>query len=186
VGCGGVQTGSGFIVSSGLVLTNAHVVAGISNPEVEDARGSHSSMPVLFDPQTDVALLRTSGLAGSVLPLAGGEAQRGQGGAVLGYPGGGRFNAGAAAVLRRFSAIGRDIYGRALTRRDIYQLQATIKQGNSGGPFVRRDGTVLGVVFAASTSEPNVGYALTSKEVLPKVRQGERSSSRASTGSCTG
>ena len=67
------------------------------------------------------------------------------------------FTAGPAAVLRKFSAIGRDIYGRALTRRDVYQLQAQIRQGNSGGPFVRRDGTVLGVVFAASTTEANVG-----------------------------
>src|SRR5439155_1538123 len=82
-------------------------------------------------------------------------ARRGAGGAVLGYPGGGGFAAGPAAVLREFAAVGRDIYGRSLTHRNVYQLQATIKQGNSGGPFVRRDGTVLGVVFAASTSDPN-------------------------------
>lgn len=184
-GCGGIQTGSGFVADSGLVITNAHVVAGIQSPQVEDERGVHRTTPVLFDPELDLAILRTTGLAGTALPLADAEVPRGQGGAVLGYPGGGRFTAGAAAVLRKFSAIGRDIYGRNLTRRDVYQLQATIRQGNSGGPFVRQDGTVLGVVFAASTTEGSVGYALTSVEVLPKLRQARGSTRAVSTGSCT-
>ncbi len=184
VGCGGVQTGSGFVVSDGLVMTNAHVVAGIESPQVEDSRGGHRATTVLFDPATDVAILRTSGLAGAPLPLAGGEAPRGQGGAVIGFPGGGAFAATPGAVLRRFSAVGRDIYGAALTRREVYQLQSQIRQGNSGGPYVRQDGTVLGVIFAASTTENNVGYALTSREVLPKVAQA-RASQSASTGPCT-
>jgi S1-C subfamily serine protease len=184
VGCGGVQTGSGFVVGNGLVLTNAHVVAGISNPQVEDSGGSHRAQPVLFDPETDVAVLRTTNLVGRPLTLAGSAVGRGQGGAVLGYPGGGRFTAGPGAVLRRFSAIGRDIYGRELSRRDVYQLQAAIRQGNSGGPFVRSDGVVLGVVFAASTTEGNVGYALTSVEVAPHVRQAE-DAGPVGTGPCT-
>jgi S1-C subfamily serine protease len=186
VGCGGIQTGSGFVADTGLVVTNAHVVAGIEdNLQVQDARGDHRATPVLFDPQLDIAVLRTTGLAGTALPLADAEAPRGQGGAVLGYPGGGSFTAGPAAIVRKFAAIGRDIYGRALTRRDVYQLQAQIRQGNSGGPFVRRDGTVLGVVFAASTTEANVGYALTSTEVLPKVRQAAATTNAVSTGPCT-
>jgi S1-C subfamily serine protease len=185
-GCGGIQTGSGFVASTGLVVTNAHVVAGIESPVVRDERGSHRATPVLFDPQLDLAILRTTGLAGTALPLGDNDSPRGQGGAVLGYPGGGRFSAGPAAVLRKFSAIGRDIYGRSLTRRSVYQLQATIRQGNSGGPFVRQDGTVLGVVFAASTTEANVGYALTSVEVLPKLRQARATTNAVSTGPCTG
>lgn len=183
VGCGGVQTGSGFVVSSNLVLTNAHVVAGISSPEVQDSVGGHRSTPVLFDPELDVAVLRTTNLREPVLPLLDSDAPRGQGGAVLGYPGGGKFDAEAGAVLRKFIATGRDIYGRNLTRRDVYQLQALIRQGNSGGPFVRKDGEVLGVVFAASTTENNVGYALTSAEVIPRVNQA-KSSGPVGTGSC--
>jgi S1-C subfamily serine protease len=186
VGCGGIQTGSGFVADTGLVVTNAHVVSGIQdNLQVQDARGDHSAIPVLFDPALDIAILRTTGLAGTALPLADREAPRGQGGAVLGYPGGGGFTGSPGAILRKFSAIGRDIYGRALTRRDVYQLQAQIRQGNSGGPFVRRDGTVLGVVFAASTTEANVGYALTSTEVLPKLRQASATTGAVSTGPCT-
>jgi S1-C subfamily serine protease len=183
VGCGGVQTGSGFVVGQNLVLTNAHVVAGIQSPEVQDARGGHRSTPVLFDPELDVAVLRTTNLTDPVLSLASADAPRGQGGAVLGYPGGGRFDAEAGAVLRKFVATGRDIYGRNVTRRDVYQLQANIRQGNSGGPFTRSDGTVLGVVFAASTTEQNVGYALTSTEVIPRVNQA-RTSGAVSTGGC--
>ena len=184
VGCGGVQTGSGFVVGSGLVMTNAHVVAGIQNPQVQDAGGQHRSTPVLFDAKLDVAVLRATGLAGGPLPVASREVGRGQGGAVLGYPGGGGFSAGPAAVLRKFSAVGRDIYGRELTRRDVYQLQASIRQGNSGGPFVRRDGTVLGVIFAASTTDQEIGYALTSAEIAPKIAQARRAAP-VSTGPCS-
>jgi S1-C subfamily serine protease len=184
VGCGGIQTGSGFVAGNGLIVTNAHVVAGITSPQVEDSNGTHRSTPVLFDPALDVAVLRTNtALAGRPLPLLNAEVQRGQGGAVLGYPGGGRFAAGPGAVLRKFVATGRDIYGRALTRRDVYQVQASIKQGNSGGPFVRQDGTVLGVIFAASTSEGNVGYALTSQQIVPRVQQAG-GSGEVDTGPC--
>ncbi len=184
VGCGGVQTGSGFVAGSGLVVTNAHVVAGIERPEVQDANGRHPSTPVLFDPSLDLAVLRTTGLAGRPLTLSPGEAERGQGGAVLGYPGGGDFAARPGAILRRFNAVGRDIYGRNLTRRAVYQLQADIQQGNSGGPFVRRDGVVLGVIFAASTSDGDVGYALTSQEVGPKVVDAQDNAA-TSTGPCS-
>ncbi|MEX2394937.1 MAG: MarP family serine protease [Actinomycetota bacterium] len=184
IGCGGIQTGSGFVAAEGLVVTNAHVVAGIANPEVRDANGTHLSEPVLFDSKLDVAVLRTTGLAGPVLPLAKSEVSRGTGGAVLGYPGGGPFDAKSAAVLRKFAAVGRDIYGRDLTRRDVYQLQSQIKQGNSGGPFVTEGGTVLGVVFAASTTDGNVGYALTSLEVSPRLAQAQ-SANRVGTGPCT-
>lgn len=185
LGCGGVQTGSGFVAAPGLVVTNAHVVAGIDRPAVSDANGDHRATPVLFDPQLDIAVLRTTGLSGGPLPVLRADVDRGQGGAVLGFPGGdSRLNAGPAAVLREFSAIGRDIYGRAITRRNVYQLQATVRQGNSGGPFVRQDGVVLGMVFAASTSDPNVGYALTSSEVVSRIDQASASSAAVDTGPC--
>lgn len=183
-GCGGVQTGSGFVVQPGnLVVTNAHVVAGIDAPQVEDSAGTHRSVPVLFDPDLDVAVLRTSGLSGGPLAVSSADAPNGQGGAVLGYPGGGSFDAKPAAVRRRFFATGRDIYNQNTTRREVYQLQAQIRQGNSGGPFVRQDGTVFGVVFAASTTQGDVGYALTSSEVLPRIQQA-RASGPVDTGAC--
>lgn len=182
-GCGGVIEGSGFVVAPGLVATNAHVVAGIAHPLVIDANGSHGANVVLFDPNTDFAVLRTTDLAASPLPLASADVGRGTVGAVLGYPGGGPFTISSAAVLQRENALGRDIYDSNLTQRDIYVLQATVRPGNSGGPLITPSGTVIGVVFAMSTTDPNVGYALTSSEVAPDVVSA-RTSGPVSTGAC--
>lgn len=184
LGCGGVQEGTGFVAAPGLVVTNAHVVAGIRRPTVEDRRGRHPATPVLFDPKLDVAVLRTSGLAAGPLPIANHDVKRGEGGAVLGYPGGGPFKAGGAAVLREFEAVGRDIYGSELSRRNVYQLQAVIRPGNSGGPFVRPNGEVIGVVFASSTTDGDVGYALTSTEVVPRIEQARGRTAAVDTGPC--
>jgi S1-C subfamily serine protease len=184
-GCGGIQTGTGFVVGQGLVVTNAHVVAGIRSPEVVDRKGPHAATPILFDPALDVAVLRTGALTGGPLVLLRSDVRPGVGGAVLGYPGGAKqLSVRPGAVLKEFAAIGRDIYGRNLTRRNVYQLQATIRQGNSGGPFVRKDGMVMGVIFAASTSDPNVGYALTSQEVASRVDDARGRTSPVGTGAC--
>jgi S1-C subfamily serine protease len=174
-GCGGIVEGSGFVVGNGLVATNAHVVAGISHPTVIDANGPHRSEVVLFDPNMDFAVLRTSGLAAAPLTLDSGNADRGIVGAVLGYPGGGSFTVSSAAVLQRENALGRDIYDSSLTQRDIYVLQAIVRPGNSGGPLITPNGTVIGVVFAMSTTNPNVGYALTSAEIQPDLAQAQNS-----------
>lgn len=184
LGCGGVQSGSGVVVGPGLVMTNAHVIAGIERPTVESRQGRHDATPVVFDADVDVAVLRADGLGVSPLPLAPGHVDRGQGGAVLGYPGGGAFTAGPAGVMRRFEAVGRDIYGQNLTQRDVYQIQAEVRQGNSGGPFVRPNGEVIGVIFAASTSDGNVGYALTAPQVAPQLEQARSQQQPVGTGPC--
>ena len=182
-GCGGVVEGSGFVVGNGLVVTNAHVVAGINNPVITDRAGLHRSTVVEFDPNLDIAVLRTSGLDANPLPVDSAIEQRGTVAAVLGYPGGGGFTAGAAAILERQSAVGRNIYDSGLIRRDIYVLQAVVRPGNSGGPLVSPTGVVIGVVFATSTTDPNVGYALTSAEIGPDVAAAQ-SSGPVDTGPC--
>jgi S1-C subfamily serine protease len=183
VGCGGVSDGSGFVVGPGLIATNAHVVAGIARPTVIDSAGRHRATIVEFDPNLDLAVLRTTGLAAQPLAIDRGTQPRGTIAAVLGYPGGGPFTAGAAAVLERQTAVGRNIYDAGLIRRDIYVLQANVRPGNSGGPLVTPDGTVIGVVFATSTTNPNVGYALTSAEILPDLAVGA-SSGPVNSGAC--
>ncbi|HXR49483.1 MAG TPA: MarP family serine protease, partial [Verrucomicrobiae bacterium] len=130
-GCGGIVEGSGFIVGNGLVATNAHVVAGIRSPYVEDSNGTHRAVPIWFDPNLDFAVLRVSNLAGHPLILASSQASSGTPGAVLGYPGGGPLSAGPAAVLDEFTASGRNIYGRGNTNREVYEVQATVIPGNS-------------------------------------------------------
>jgi S1-C subfamily serine protease len=184
VGCDQVRSGSGWVAAPGLVVTNAHVVAGIDDPSVEDSDGRHGTTTVLFDPDLDLAILRTSGLAGKPLPVLRNDAPRGEQGAILGYPQGGPLRAEPAAVLRRVNAVGRDIYGERLTSRAVYQIQASVKPGNSGGPFVLPGGEVIGVVFSTSTTEPNVGYALTSDDVAHDIDMAQGRRSAVSTGRC--
>jgi S1-C subfamily serine protease len=102
----------------------------------------------------------------------------------MGYPLGGPLRAVPGAVLRQMDAEGRDIYGRNLTTRSIYELQADVEHGNSGGPLAGADGRVFGVVFAKSTSESGVGYALTSDEVIPRVREAQTASRDSGAGPC--
>lgn len=184
-GCGGVLEGSGFVVGPDLVVTNAHVVAGIASPVVQDANGTHPATPLVFDPATDIAVLRAHNLAGTPLALADTSAARGTVGAVLGYPQDGPLTVTPGAVLAVYSARGRDIYGQSLVTRQIYALQAAIRPGNSGGPFARPDGTVTGVVFARSVTDSNVGYALTAAEVRPDLDRARTQSEAVSTGPCT-
>jgi S1-C subfamily serine protease len=183
-GCGGIVSGSGFVVKPGMVATNAHVVAGVNNISISDAAGQHRATVVWFDPDLDFAVLRTSGLVGAPLPIDSRDAARGTAGAVLGFPGGGPFDAEPATVLDETEAVGRNIYDQSTTLRSIYDLQANVEPGNSGGPLVLPNGTVLGVVFAKSVTQPGVGYALTAKQIVPEINQAQGRTAPASVGSC--
>ena len=183
--CDVIQEGSGFVGASNLIVTNAHVVAGVRSPQVQEQNGgSQVGTVVLFDPDLDVAVIRVDSSPGPVLRLDPREEQRGAGGAVLGYPGGGSLTVGPAAIRRELHPTGRDIYGEDVVSRDVYELQVIVRPGYSGGPFVLVDGEVAGVVFAASTTDPQVGYALTSQEVLPLLRQATGRTRPVPTGDC--
>jgi len=184
-GCGVEQEGSGFVVGPDMVVTNAHVVAGIRHPVVIDGSGVHATVPVLFDPELDIAVLSVPGLHDPVLHLSASLVGRGTTGAVLGYPGGGPFTVQPAGVMASFEAVGLDIYNQAQTTREVYELQAVIRPGNSGGPLVEPDGTVVGVVFARSTTNGDVGYALASPPVLQEVERVGPGSPPVGTGGCT-
>ena len=185
--CGGNQLGSGWIAGESTVITNAHVVAGGEQISVFEGATSHPGNVVLFDPATDIAVIRVDGLAGPALELSTEPLTRGARGAILGYPGsrGGRLAVGAAAVQARFQALGRDIYGAGTVRREVYELRAAVEEGESGGPFVRPDGRVAGTVFAASTTDATVGYALTGDELADELEQGARNTEPVPTGDCT-
>lgn len=183
--CAQIQEGSGFLVSPQYVLTNAHVVAGVTEPQVRRAGASPvAATTVLYDPELDAAVLRLVQPYGEGLDLTGAAAERGDRGAILGYPGGGGLQGEAAAVRRAIEALGHDIYGNVTVSRDVYELQARVRPGNSGGPFVLVDGDVAGMVFAASTTDDGVGYAITSGELEPLLDRAVGSTVRASTGSC--
>ncbi|MEO6513357.1 MAG: MarP family serine protease [Candidatus Saccharimonadales bacterium] len=184
-GCGGVVEGSGFVVGGNLIATNAHVVAGITRPRVFDSNGSHAVQVIWFDPDLDFAVLRVTDLAGSPLVFNTANQPRGTPAAVLGFPGGGAFVADPAAILDQFTANGRNIYNEGSTERDVFEISADVIPGNSGGPLIAKDGSVIGVVFAESTSYDHVGYALTSSQVVSEINQAQARNRIVSTGSCT-
>jgi S1-C subfamily serine protease len=184
--CDRIQEGSGFGVGGEYVVTNAHVVAGVDEPQIVTEGGeTYAATTVLFDAELDLAILHVIGAPWPSLSLTPLDAERGAGGAVLGYPGGRGLEGNRAAVLRALDGvIGLDIYGRRRTERFVLELQTHVRPGNSGGPFVLSNGYVAGVVFAASTADQNVGYALAASEVAPVLERSIGQTQPVGTGPC--
>jgi S1-C subfamily serine protease len=184
--CDRIQEGSGFLIHPNYVVTNAHVVAGVAEPQVVDLDGdAYTAVTVLFNPNLDLAVLRVEASPGPGLEFASDEVDRGAKGAAVGYPQGEGLTGLPAAVLRTLSARGLDIYSEHTVVRDVHELQTQVQPGNSGGPFVLVSGEVAGVVFAASTGDPGVGYALTASQVEPIVTKAVDRTREISTGPCT-
>lgn len=179
--CDRILQGTGFVVGDDLVITNAHVVAG-GAPRVEWNGRTFDAETVAFDEDLDVAVLRVEGLGAPSLTLLPQEVERGDGGAVLGFPGG-SYVEQPAAVRRALDAVGRDIYGEGRVRRRIYELQVSVRPGNSGGPFVLPGGAAAGLIFGASVGDPGLGYAIASPSLLPVVRNAAGGGT-VSTGRC--
>lgn len=171
VGCGGLVFGSGFVVAPNLVVTNAHVVAGITSPIVDTENARFTSKVVYFNPDQDVSLLWVENLSLTPLTLSDTSLPENTRAVVLGYPGGGPFHAEPASILETLGAKGRDIYNEKPTLRVVYALQTVVESGNSGGPLVLPDGTVIGLIFARSDAYENLGYALTSAQVKSLISE---------------
>jgi S1-C subfamily serine protease len=182
--CGNVISGTGVVVAPGYLVTNAHVVAGASRIRAAIGGSVAEATAVLFDPELDVALLHVPGLAAPSLELASADPVRGDRGAAMGYAGGGPLVELAAAVAGAYPAVGRDIYGARRVTRNLLELRAGIEPGDSGGPFVLADGTVGGIVFAMSRTEPGVGYALTPTDVEQRIGPAVGSTTVVSVGDC--
>lgn len=182
--CGYQQEGSGFVVGPGLVVTNAHVVAGEPQTQIREGTGSYPATVVYYDPEFDMALLRTPAPLGPPLALDSAYATRGTEGAVLGYPENGSLTIRPAGVTANLLAEGRDIYDNALVTRDVYQIDADVEPGNSGGPLMGPGGQVLGIVFSRSTVYPSVGYALASPGVASRLARAGHNTAAVSTGAC--
>jgi S1-C subfamily serine protease len=169
-GCNGIVDGSGYPVGTDLVITDAHVVAGTSGTKAIIAgRQPLNATVVLFDADRDIAILHVPGLRLDALPQ--GEGSRGTQGAVIGYPLGQSVRVEPAVVDGMVTATGRDIYNENLVNRQIWIIETSVKPGNSGGPLVDLQGRVLGMVFAASSSQPDQAYALTNAELARDVER---------------
>ncbi len=185
--CGTSSTGSGFVVAPDRVVTNAHVVAGVNAPVVQSNGGGLAveGRVVYFDPIDDLAVIAVGGLDAPPLalsdPLPVGSAAE-----VQGYPLGGPWTPRMAEVLSVGTVPVPDIYDDSANLREIYQLFAEIRPGNSGGPLLTGDGEVAGVVFARAEGDDTRGYAMTNTELAPVAADAPALSDRVSTGACLG
>jgi len=185
LGCGGEVDGSGFPLDDRHVITAAHVVAGTTGTSVIPARGrAVRGVVVYINTNIDIAVIRVNASLSHVLRFTTRAAAPRQTGAAIGYPGGGPRTISPARVRSKTRAVGRDIYDRRLVTRSVYVLNALVKQGNSGGPFVDDDGVVRGMIFAASADDPRESYALTADEISPAYNAGRARTKAIDTGSC--
>jgi len=172
--CGRLQEGSGWTVAPGIVVTNAHVVAG------EPPGGTQVLLPngtttlpatvVLYNPDVDLALLRVSGLGEA--PLALGTGRTGQHVAVLGHPNGQNpLAVQPATIAETVTALGENLYGTHTTSRHIFVLAARLTFGDSGSPLVDAAGDVVGIAFAIAPDRPTTAYALSASELRPLLAE---------------
>jgi hypothetical protein len=180
--CGLGVEGSGWFAAPGIVVTNAHVVAGESDTTVTTSDGATlDATPVHYDPENDLALLSVDAELPPLQLVP--QTPRGAAGAVLGYPENGPFALAPARIGDTSSVISEDSYGAGPIRRTITSLRGSVRSGNSGGPLVDSRGRVMATVFAATTSGPPGGFAI--PDSIVDAALGEVSGP-VDTGACTG
>lgn len=184
--CSRRRQGSGFFFAPHRVMTNAHILAGVTeNVQVATAAGqTAAAVVVVFDPARDIAVLRVDGLDEPALRLA----DRAAGGRVaaytVGYADDGDRTTRESRLVAHQTARGPDIYQRQIVIRDIYSLRGVARPGEVGGPVLSLDGRVLGMLFARAADAPDVTYALTAAELASAARDGQRTSTQVSTLGC--
>jgi S1-C subfamily serine protease len=181
--CGSGVEGTGFLYAPHRLMTNAHVVAGVTEPEIKDGDRTVDGRVVYYNPDVDVAVIDVPDLDGPTIrfDLKGKEQMQG---AVLGYPQDGPYDAQPARIRGEQRLRSPDIYGNGTVTRHVFSLRGRIRPGNSGGPLVSSAGKVLGVVFAASVSDRDTGYALTADQVRRAAATGLQSDEQVSSGNC--
>lgn len=177
--------GSGFVIGPGRLLTNAHVVAGTDQLTVLQGTSTLRATVVLYDPNRDVAVLDVPDMTRPALRFSPTAATTGDSAVPAGYPLDGPFVLTPGRIRSKITLNGPNIYSSATVDRDVYTLRANVRAGNSGGPLLAPDGSVLGVVFGAAIDKPDIGFALTAAEVAPVVAAGLVDSTAADTGACT-
>ena len=181
--CGSGVEGTGFFYAPGRLMTNAHVVAGVTRPEVEVGGTSVTASVVLYDEDLDIAVLSLPDTGTPLLALDA-EVEPRDAVAVLGYPEDGPYDVQSGRVRAEQRLRSPDIYGEGTVIRQVFSLRALIRPGNSGGPIVTSGGDVAGMVFAASVSDQDTGYALTADQVAESAAAGVTRQAPVDTGTC--
>lgn len=183
-GCRRRMMGSGFVTADNYVVTNAHVVAGTQTAYVDTVVGIKEARVVYYNPEVDIAVLRAENLGLEPLAWADGPAYTGDDAVVMGFPHSGPFTASAARIRERVNIAGPDIYSNSRVERESYILRGTVVQGNSGGPLISPNGTVLGLIFGASVDDTDTGYAITAEEVRAHIGDVTRFENSVDTQEC--
>jgi hypothetical protein len=182
--CGlGVQ-GSGWVAPGGLVVTNAHVVAGQDDTTVQlgGSGPNHDAQAVWFDTRNDLALLRADGIGGSPPLRLRADVPAGTSAAILGFPENGPYDVAPARIGDTTTVVSQDAYGHGPVRRAITALRGRVQQGNSGGPAVDGRGRVVATIFAATVSDGGrSGYGVPDAVVADAL---ERARGPVDTGPC--
>ena len=187
--CGLAIEGSGWVAQPGIVVTNAHVVAGEQDTTVE-VGGSSPGLPVqpiAFNPTVDLAVLRVPDLDVPALSLAQ-EPASGIAGAILGYPENGPFDVQPGRIGRTQTVITQNAYGQGPVSRLLTPLRGLVRPGNSGGPLVNGEGHVLTTVFASTVGGgSHGGYGVANATVAHVLAEADRGGpgAQVSTGPCT-
>jgi S1-C subfamily serine protease len=180
--CGLGVEGSGWVAAPGLVVTNAHVVAGENDTTVTTVDGaSLDATPVRYDPADDLALLRIDAQI-PTLEIAP-DPRHGTAGAVLGYPENGPYAVAPARIGDTTTVTSEDAYGNGPIQRSIAFLRGSVRSGNSGGPLFDSRGRAMATVFAATTTGPRGGFAVPNDIVKSEL---EQRLAPVDTGGCTG
>jgi S1-C subfamily serine protease len=183
--CGVGVEGSGWVAAPGVVVTNAHVIAGQEDTRVlpGGAEPGLGSQAIAFDPRNDLAVLRVPGLDAPSLPTAR-DPRTGTSAAILGFPLNGPYDVRAGRLGQTREVVTQDAYGQGPVRRTIVSLRGVVRSGNSGGPMVDGDGEVVTTIFAATTtSGPRGGYGVPNNVVRDAIAG---ASAPVSTGQCGG
>jgi uncharacterized membrane protein required for colicin V production len=181
--CQKVLEGSGFVIAPNRVMSNAHVVAGSESVTVEADGKTYDATVVSYDPDADISILDVPDLPSTPLQFDMQEAPTGTDAVVMGYPGGGEFTATPGRIREIIQLNGPDIYHTTTVTREVYTIRGTVRQGNSGGPLIDKDGKVLGVVFGAAVDDADTGFVLTSNEVAKQMAK-VGNTQRVSTDTC--
>lgn len=182
--CGWSVTGTGWVAAPGMIVTNAHVVAGESSTEIQPGGdgATHHAEVVYFDPINDIAILRVRGWNGTPLQVAK-VSKSGTAGVVLGYPENGPFTATAARYSDTRKVSSEDLYGRGPIERSVTSFRGLVRHGNSGGPVVDGAGNVITTVFASTVGGSIAGgYGVPNRDVAGAL--GKARSGAVSTGPC--
>ena len=176
--------GSGFVIAPDLVITNAHVVAGTDKVRLDATTGMRDATVVLYDPEEDIAVLRSENLGIPAIPWSDKPASSGDEAIIMGFPASGPFVAAPARIRELTTVNAPNIYGTNRVDRNVYMIRSSVRQGNSGGPMVDLKGDVLGVVFGSAVDASDTGYVLSAREVRQKIGDGQNLIQPVSTQQC--